>query len=997
MVVLLPVASLDAAAMQAGDRLGIDFGPTLTAGWNNLTANNQTIPAGSVVRLAGGVLDGVSIATANSQFVNNDGTNNWVGLAANGGLAPPEFVDSVVTDIAGNSTLGDGTPYRVTVSGLDPALVMRVDAVATAVGSPTDTFRVTGAGVHGPLAIPRASARAGQFHSFSHVQANAAGVLVIEVMDSSASANPIVSGILLTAVGAPNSPVLRAWQIDFQGGPGGAFGSANPVAAAADIGHGGRWNAFEVPATNAAVFANPPTAHNAVRDPELDGLTDAAGVAGPVRLSIEGGVSAFNVGRILMNGGVDHAFGDHWFWGAQGLTSETLGFTFSKVPPGTYSLTAYANPDQHHPPRDFGLVVGATTVAIRPMHGASFYADPGTFAGTIHEIEVDGSGLLQGSLTTLAGDPSIAAMVLRQVSAPLSAVAVADAGTLNPGGKWRFFPLANDVVFAPVSGIEMTQPPESGTALVDEDGSILYTHDGGDPVADSFRYRFTDRSGVSNEAEVTVRVSGAIRVDPATVAMPGSLPVTTLSTEDAFLGRGAFNFAKPTWMATIDGNDRRFFVAEKDGIVWEIPDMSANPVTRRVFMDFTSAAWKAAQGGQLDFFTEMGVKAFAFHPQFEHGSPYVHVSYNFEAGPPVNGAVGSVRLSRFTATGSGLEAVDMLSEVVVIEIDSGSQDHNIDGVRFGPDGYLYLGFGDERNPGGNSQTITSKLWSSIIRIDVDRREGNLEPNPAVFVKSEGGVAHFKVPADNPFAASSGTVVYNGVPHAWNAVRSEIYVTGVRNPWQFSFDEIDGEPVIWHGDVGSDGGSSREEVNLLRKGDNAGWRIREGGAGLQGYINGAGELIQGPLAGTTYAAVPAGVELRDPEWFYGRGSGTYQGFRDRIVRGSRRADAESRSAAVSAEGHLLVGPRGEAPVVRPAGGEVRVRSGQDVDLSRRRALCEALRYGDEERGSCEPAAAGDAGVGEERRRSLWGFLSLERERHRGGTGWAGRCVVRPAGR
>ena len=123
----------------------------------------------------------------------------------------------------------------------------------------------------------------------------------------------------------------------------------------------------------------------------------------------------FNASRVLTRGGIDHAFGDHWFWGAQGLTSATLGFTFSNLPPGTYSLTAYANPDQHNPPRDFGMSVGAASVAIVPVHGATFYANPGTFAGTIRGIAVDGSGSLSGSLTTIAGDPSIAAMVLRQV------------------------------------------------------------------------------------------------------------------------------------------------------------------------------------------------------------------------------------------------------------------------------------------------------------------------------------------------------------------------------------------------------------------------------------------------------------------------------------------------------------------------------------------------------------------------------------------------------
>lgn len=920
-------SELMAVPLAGGMKIGIDYGPTLTASWNNITTNNQAIAAGAVINLAGASLDGIAIATANSEFVNNDGTDAWVGIATSGGTAPPEFVESVVTDIAGNYSLGDANPYRTTITGLNPALIYRIDAVATAVEAPMDTFRVIGAATYGPSAIARGNARNGQFHTFTGVQANAAGTLVIEVTDSAASSNPIVCGVLLsaasgavtdsdgdgltdswevthfgglgqTAVGdfdqdgdtnltefqeetlpaaiGSNSGAVKAWQIDFQGGPGGAFGSADAVAAAQDIGYGARWNAFVVPATNADVFANPPTNHNAVQNPVLSNLAAASNAATPVTLSISGGVSAYNVGRILTNGGIDHAFGDHWFWGAQGLTSLTLGFTFSNVPPGTYSLTAYANPDQHNPPRDFGMSVGAASVSIVPVHGATFYANAGTFAGTLRGITVDGSGNLSGSLTTLAGDPSIAAMVLRQVTAPTSAYAVVDAVTMNHGAKWKFTPLANDVVFPPLASVEIMQAPASGTAVVQAGGTILYSHVSGTPATDTFRYRFTDATGASNQALVTVTFTSEIRVASATVDFPAALPLTTLNTEDAFVGRGAFNFEQPTWMTTIEGNNERFFVAEKDGIVWEIPDMAANPVTRHVFMNFTSAAWKAAQGGQLDFFTEMGIKAFALHPDFENGSPYVYVSYNFEAGSVNNSAAGTVRLSRFTATGPGLASVDMLSEVVMIEMDSDSQDHNIDGVKFGPDGYLYLGCGDERNPGGNSQTIINELWSSIIRIDVDRLPANYEPNPAAFVKTSGGVAHYKIPADNPYAANAGTVSYNGAAYAWNAVRSEIYVSGVRNPWQFSFDSIDGVPVIWHGDIGSDGGTSREEVNILRKGDNAGWQIREGGSGPQTFTRGDGSVVNGPLTGSNYGTPAAGVTLRDPEWFYERGGGTYQG-------------------------------------------------------------------------------------------------------------------------
>lgn len=890
-----------AVPLTAGMKVGIDFGPTLTAKWNNITTNNQTIAAGAVVNLTDVVVDGVSIETTNGQFVNNDGTDNWAGLAVNGGQAPPEFVDSVVTDIAGNfSLVPDDTPYKVTIRGLDPELAFRVVAVSTAPGGQIDTYKLTGAAVYGPSAISRNSARAqGLVHTFTEVRPDAAGKLVIEVTDTSAGKNPVTNGILLSAslpgnpdsdedglldaweqehfngLGqsadgdydgdgdtnateqangtdpadiASHSTALKVWQIDFQGGTGGALGSADPVTATTDIGNGPKWNAFEIPATNGDVFANPPTNHNAAIDPVLADLADAAGQASNVTLTIDGGVSGFNVGRILTMGGINHAFGDHWFWGAQGRTTATVNFTFSHLPPGTYSLTAYANPDQHNPPRDFGLVVGSVTRPIRPVFSNGFYADTGTFSGTVAGISVDGGGTLSGALTTIGGDPSIGAMVLRRMETPTSAFSSNDTAIVNRGGQVRVPVLANDVSFPPVASVEIVSPPAAGSAVVQPDGAVLYTHAGGAGASDTFSYRFTDSTGVSAVAQVSVAVEDG-RVAPASITLPLTPPQTSYAFEDAFKDRGAFNFGTPTWMTTIPGNSKRFFVSERTGVIWEITDMSAANPTRRMFADLSA---------HLDLFTEMGVKSFAFHPAFESGNPYLYVTYNYEDSPSSD--VGTVRLSRFTVMDEGAGTVDPDSEVILFEVDSRSQDHNLDSCRFGPDGYLYIGSGDERRPGENSQTISNMFWSSVIRIDVDRKAENLEPNPpgnpSLVIFTDGGVARYKVPVDNPYAATSGSVTYNGNAVPWNTARSEIYITGVRNPWQFTFDTVDGEPVLWLGDVGSDGGESREEVNIFRKGDNGGWNH-----------------VEGDRYNST---PPAGTVIHAPEYFYARGSGSYQG-------------------------------------------------------------------------------------------------------------------------
>jgi glucose/arabinose dehydrogenase len=116
----------------------------------------------------------------------------------------------------------------------------------------------------------------------------------------------------------------------------------------------------------------------------------------------------------------------------------------------------------------------------------------------------------------------------------------------------------------------------------------------------------------------------------------------------------------------------------------------------------------------------------------------------------------------------------------------------------GPDGMLYIGFGDggsEGDPQHNGQNLAT-LLSKILRI-----------NPAA-----SGSAPYTVPADNPFLGRAG-------------VRPETWMWGLRNPWRFSFDRATGD--LWIGDVGQ---NEYEEVDFApagRKGINWGWSAREG--------------------------------------------------------------------------------------------------------------------------------------------------------------------------
>lgn len=374
---------------------------------------------------------------------------------------------------------------------------------------------------------------------------------------------------------------------------------------------------------------------------------------------------------------------------------------------------------------------------------------------------------------------------------------------MHPFSKVAIPVLANDDGIWDVATLAVDTAPTTGVATVLANGHIRYEHTSGLPLVDVFTYRVADNVGVTTSPEtVAISFSAQARLSAPTVAMPTEPPVERYHVEDAFPG---LTFSAPVSMESPPDDTNRLFVVERRGTIQVITNVNAiGPKIQ--FLDISTLVTNDS--------SELGMKGIAFHPGYETNG-YFYVTYCHTS--------GTVRLSRFTRSSGDPNVADPNSELVLIDEENNGRIHNIDDPLFGPDGYLYLGFGDEgfdSDSVTNTQTITKDIWSAIIRIDPDKRPGNLEPNPHPAIPTDtNGYACFSIPSDNPFI---GATQFNGEVVNPDAVRTEFYAVGFRNPWQFSFDSLTNQ--LWVGDVGH---QSWEAVYIVPSGGNAGWAFREG--------------------------------------------------------------------------------------------------------------------------------------------------------------------------
>ncbi len=229
-------------------------------------------------------------------------------------------------------------------------------------------------------------------------------------------------------------------------------------------------------------------------------------------------------------------------------------------------------------------------------------------------------------------------------------------------------------------------------------------------------------------------------------------------------------FSKPIFLTASPDETNRLFVVEQDG---RIRIIKKSTILSIPFLDISE---KLSTGG------ERGLLGLAFHPNYsENGRFYVNYTRSEDR---------ATVIAEYHVSSNLDQAAQRESILLVIPQPYGN--HNGGMIAFGPDHYLYIGTGDG-GAGGDPENYAqnrNELLGKFLRIDVDQQTPK------------------NIPADNPFVKEPG--------------RAEIFAWGLRNPWRFSFDRETGK--LWAGDVGQ---NEWEEINVIQKGRNYGWRFKEG--------------------------------------------------------------------------------------------------------------------------------------------------------------------------
>ncbi len=241
---------------------------------------------------------------------------------------------------------------------------------------------------------------------------------------------------------------------------------------------------------------------------------------------------------------------------------------------------------------------------------------------------------------------------------------------------------------------------------------------------------------------------------------------------------------RPILLTNAGDGSNRIFVPQQQGIIHVFQEDSRETT---VFLDLTDRVV------YVDNENEEGLLGLAFHPKYKTNGEFF-VYYTTQDAPH------TTVVSRFKVSKDNPNKADPDSEEQLLVVPHPYWNHKGGTICFGPDGFFYIAIGDGgagNDPHGNGQNLQT-LLAKVLRIDVDSKSLGLA---------------YGIPKDNPFVGK----LSGNQPIA----RPEIFAYGVRNIWRMSFDRQTGK--LWAADVGQ---NFWEEIDIITKGGNYGWNLRE---------------------------------------------------------------------------------------------------------------------------------------------------------------------------
>jgi len=364
----------------------------------------------------------------------------------------------------------------------------------------------------------------------------------------------------------------------------------------------------------------------------------------------------------------------------------------------------------------------------------------------------------------------------------------------------------------------------------------------------------TDNQGA---ATTSAAVMVAVNTEPIVDPIPERIAKGDVTIELQPVVEGLI---APLGMVVPDDGSRRMFVYDQAGVAWVMAEDAG--ILPALLLDVRS---RLVTFGNYD---ERGLLGLAVHPNFvQHPLIYTYTSEPV-AGPAdfVNVMPAGVAnnhqsvVAEWRMDPADPNRIDPASRREMLRIDKPQSNHNGGTLHFGPDGLLYISLGDGGRandvadghvPGGNAQNL-QRIYGKLLRIDVD---GNNSAN-----------GRYGIPKDNPFVGQ-------------NAVH-EIYAYGLRNPYTYSFDSLTGD--LYLGDAGQ---NNIEEVDLIVKGGNYGWNVKEGSFWFDSVTANIGKVVTGPVR-------PVPPDLIDPiaEYDHADGSVVIGGY---VYRSNRVAVLQDR--------------------------------------------------------------------------------------------------------